>query len=156
MMDTKKKPRLGWSAGVCVTTLVVLILGSVYLLPSGNVTGGWVYVKDSPTLAVAPMPVPNKRNVEVTIAGSGFEPGEEIGLRIVMGGVMSDVRHQVKPAPKANEYGAFVSEWKLGNELKLLKPGAYSLMAVNENGDVLAHAPFVVDEPPAKDAKKKK
>lgn len=154
-MHTKKKQLLSWSAGVCALAFIALIAGSVYLLPGGNVTGGWVYVKDSPTVVVAPTPIPNKKNVEVTIAGSGFEPNEELGLRIVMGGVMSDVRHQVKPTPKANEYGAFASEWKLGNELRLLKPGAYSMMVVNEDGDVLAHAPFVLDAPPAKDKKKK-
>ena len=154
-MNIKKKPRLVWSAGVGVLTLIALVVGSVYLLPSGNVTGGWVYVKDSPVVMVSPMPIPNKSNVEVMIAGSGFEPNEELGLRIVMGGVMSDVRHQVKPKPVANEYGAFASEWKLGRELRLLKPGAYSMAVVNDEGDVLAHAPFVLDEAPKKDAKKK-
>jgi len=152
----KKKKWFSWSVGVCLLAVIVLIVGSVYLLPNGNVTGGWVYVKDSPVVTVNPTPIPNKSNVEVTIAGSGFEPNEELGLRIVMGGVMSDVRHQVKPKPVANEYGAFASEWKLGRELRLLKPGAYSMMVVNDDGDVLAHAPFVLEAKPMKDAKKKK
>lgn len=145
----------GRSTMVWILTLLVILLGGVYFLPQGNVTGGWVYVKDAPILAINPMPIPNKANTEVMIAGSGFEPGEEIGLRIVMGGVMSDVRHQVKPTPTANEYGAFASEWKLNREFRLIPPGAYTMAAVNENGDVLAHAPFVVDEKPAKDKKKK-
>jgi len=153
-MDTKNKQRLGWSAGVGVLALIVLVVGSVYLLPSGNVTGGWVYVKDSPTMSINPTPVPNKPKTVVTIAGSGFEPGEEIGIRVVMGGVMSDVRHQVKPAPKANEYGAFASDWVLNREFRLLPPGAYTMMAVNEDGDVLAHAPFVIGPKPKKEKKK--
>jgi len=156
MMHRNKKQLFGWSAGVSALALIALIVGSVYLLPGGNVTGGWVYIKNTPSLVVGPMPIANKRNVEVTIAGAGFEPDEELGLRIVMGGVMSDVRHQVKPSPTANEHGAFASTWKLNRELRLLKPGAYTMMAVNEDGDVLAQAPFVLDEPPAKDKKKKK
>ncbi len=144
----------GRSTMVWILTLLVILLGGVYFLPQGNVTGGWVYVKDSPVLAINPMPIPNKPNTEVMIAGAGFEPGEEIGLRIVMGGVMSDVRHQVKPTPTANEYGAFASEWKLRREFRLIPAGAYTMMAVNENGDVLAQAPFAVDEKPAKEKKK--
>jgi hypothetical protein len=155
MMHTVKKQLGGWPVGVCVLALVALIAGGVYLLPGGNVTGGWVYIKNSPAVSINPTPIQNKNNVVVTIAGAGFEPNEELGLRIVMGGVMSDVRHQVKPKPVANEYGAFASEWKLGRELRLLKPGAYSMMVVNEDGDVLASAPFVLEEKPAKDKKKK-
>lgn len=105
---------------------------------------------------VAPTPIPNKRDTMVTIAGVGFEPNQELGIRIEMGDVISDIRHQVKPAPKTDEDGAFMSQWKLGRELRLLDTGVQTLKIVNANGDVIAHAPLVLAEPEKKAEKKAK
>jgi hypothetical protein len=143
-----------WAAIFGMAFLIVTVAG-VYLAPRGDANGGWIYVKEDPVLRVAPTPIPNKKGAKVTIAGVGFEPKQELGLRIMMGGVMSDIRHQVKPAPTTNEEGAFASEWTLGNELRLLGSGAHTISVVNEEGDVLAHAPFVVAEAEKK-AKSKK
>jgi hypothetical protein len=134
--------------------VIILMVAGVLLSPSGDVSGGWIYVKEGAVLRVAPTPIPNTKNAKVTIAGVGFEPKQEVGLRIKMGGVMSDVRHQVKPLPVTNEEGAFASEWTLGAELKLLGPGAHTLSAVNDNGDVIAQAPFVVAQPEKKKTEK--
>jgi len=146
------------SLGIWGMTFLILMVGAVYLGPSGDVSGGWIYVKEAPVLSVAPTPIPNTKGARVTIAGVGFEPKQELGLRIKMGGVMSDVRHQVKPLPMTNEEGAFASEWVLGAETKLLGPGAHTLSAVNDNDDVIAHAPFVLAQPEkkAKAVKEKK
>jgi hypothetical protein len=142
------------SASIWGMTFFILMVAGVLLGPSGDVSGGWIYVKEAAVLSVAPTPVPNTKNAKVTIAGVGFEPKQEVGLRIKMGGVMSDVRHQVKPLPVTNEEGAFASEWTLGAELKLLGPGAHTLSAVNDNGDVIAQAPFVVAQPEKKKTEK--
>jgi hypothetical protein len=136
-------------------TFVIVLVGGVYLGPSSEVSGGWIYVKEAPVLSVSPTPIPATKGAKVTVAGVGFEPKQELGLRIKMGGVMSDVRHQVKPLPVTNDEGAFASEWTLDAEPALLGAGAHTLMAVNENGDVLAHAPFVVAQPEKKKAKEK-
>jgi hypothetical protein len=127
------------------------------LLRSSQAEGGWVYVKESPRLVVSPLPIPYQRKTAVTIAGSGFEPKQEISLHIELGGVPSEISFMVKPRPVANEFGAFSTEWILDNEIraKLLSPTAYTLRAEDENGSVLAHAPFVFAAP-KKEAKQTK
>lgn len=140
------------------TAAVFLIVGAVTgenLLRSSQAQGGWVFIKESPKLIVSPMPIPYQRKTSVTIAGSGFEPKQEISLQIELGDVPTDISFMVRPRPVANQYGAFSSVWVLDGEVgrKLLSPTAYTLRAEDENGNVLAHAPFVFVEP-KKDAKK--
>lgn len=137
-----------------------LILGAPVgenMLRSSQAEGGWVYVKESPKLVVLPLPIPYQRKTAVTIAGSGFEPKQEVSLHIELGGVPSEISFMVKPRPVANEFGAFSTEWILDNEIrtKLLSPTAYTLRAEDENGSVLAHAPFVFAAE-KKEAKKSK
>jgi hypothetical protein len=136
-------------------TFLIILLAALLLGPTEYLSAGWIYIKELPVLSVGPTPIPNTKGAKVTIAGVGFEPKQELGLRIKMGGVMSDVRHQVKPLPVTNEDGAFASEWVLDAETKLLGPGAHTLTAVNDNGEVLAHAPFVLAQPEKKKTKEK-
>ena len=132
-----------------VATLAAFLAGGLLagenLLRSSKAEGGWVYIKESPRLVVSPMPIPYQRKTRVTIAGSGFEPKQEVSLQIELGGVPSDISFMIRPQPVANEFGAFSSEWLLDGEIrtKLLSPTAYTLRAEDENGSVLAHAPFV-------------
>lgn len=139
------------------TTVVAcaLLLGAAYL-PSGTLSAGWVYIGETPNLVISPSVIPLKKGAKVTIAGSGFEKGQELGIRLMMGGVVSDIRHQVKPAPKVGADGSFHSVWTLGNEPRLIPAGSMSIKIVNEDGDVLAHAPVVWAKEAKKDAKKKK
>lgn len=136
--------------------IFMVTVAGVYIAPRGDASGGWIYIEEGPIVRIAPTPVPYKSNTVVTIAGVGFEPNQELGIRIEMGGVISDIRHQVKPTPKTDENGAFMSEWKLGRELRLIGSGVHTLSIVNENGDVLAHAPFVLAQQEKKDGKKAK
>jgi len=131
-------------------------VAGVYVAPRGDAIGEWIYVKEGPVLQISPAPIPNKSNTMVTIAGVGFEPNEELGLRIEIGGVTSEIRNQVKPTPKTDEEGAFVAQWKLGRELRLMDSGVHTLRVVNDNGDVVAHAPFVLAAKEKKEKKAKK
>jgi hypothetical protein len=142
--------------GTLAAFLVVGALVGENLLRSSQAEGGWVYIKESPKLVVSPVPIPYQAKTIVTIAGSGFEPKQEISLQIELGGVPSDISFMVRPRPIANEFGAFSSQWALGGEIKgkLLLPTAYTLRAEDENGNLLAHAPFVFDPPAKKPAKK--
>ena len=142
------------AAIVAIVAFFAVSVGGV-ITSRGTAQGGWIYVKEQPVLRVAPTPVPNKKGV-VTIAGVGFEPNQELGLRLVMGGVMSDIRHQVKPTPKTDKEGAFSSSWSINRELRMLKPGVHTLMAVNADGDVIAQAPLVIDKKAKKSKDKKK
>ena len=140
-------------ARIGLVVILTLALGGFYLSPLGDAVAGWIYVKEGPTVTIGPTPVPNKPKTAVTIAGVGFEPNQELGLRLVMGGAMSDVRFQVKPEPKTDAEGNFAVIWTLNRELGMLEPGAHKFMVVNEEGDVLAVAPLVIG-PKAAKAKK--
>lgn len=155
MIDRKITRRKMVTLATAAAFLVVGALASENLFRSSQAEGGWVYIKESPKLIVSPTPIPYQRKTAVTIAGSGFEPKQEISLQIELGGVPSDISFMIKPRPVANEFGAFSSVWLLDGEVrgKLLSPTAYTLRAEDENGNVLAHAPFVFAEV-KKDAKK--
>ncbi len=108
-------------------------------------------------VAVSPTPVKPKKG-NLLIAGSGFKPNQELGIRVMMGGVLSDISYMVKPRPVANKYGAFASTWKLkGRYFKLLKAGTtYTLSVVDMDGNTLGTAPLVIDKGKKKKKKKKK
>ncbi|MFQ5851805.1 MAG: hypothetical protein ACE5JU_14635 [Candidatus Binatia bacterium] len=111
-------------------------------------------------VAVSPTPVKPKKGAKILIAGSGFKPKQELGIRLVMGGVLSDISFMVKPRPVVNKFGAFASTWKLrGREFKrkLLQPGmTYTVTVVDEHGNTLGTAPLVFEKAKKKGKKKKK
>jgi hypothetical protein len=140
--------------GSCVTAVFFLTLlgGGSYSIPFGEVA----IAEAGPNVTVAPVPVPYKKG-NVWISGSGFKAKQELGIRVMMGGVLSDISFLVKPRPIANEFGAFSSVWKLNREIrrKLLKANtAYTVTIVDEDGNTVATAPLVFDK--AKKKKKKK
>jgi hypothetical protein len=143
------------SAAIWAMVILMVTVAGVYLAPRGDASGEWIYVKEGPVVQVSPTPVPYKKATMITIAGVGFEPNTELGIRIEMGGVISDIRHQVKPTPKTDKDGAFMSQWTLGNEMRLIGSGVHVIRIVNEDGDVLAHAPFVLGQQEKKAEKKK-
>ncbi len=138
---------------VAAVFFVTLLGGGSFLSPFGEVA----IAEAGPNVNVSPALVKPKKG-KILIAGSGFKPKQELGIRVMMGGVLSDISFLVKPRPIANEYGAFASTWKLrGREFKrgLLKAGtAYTITIVDEDGNTLATAPLVIDK--GKKKKKKK
>ncbi|MFQ5918161.1 MAG: hypothetical protein ACE5I0_10175 [Candidatus Binatia bacterium] len=139
-------------AAVAVFFLTLLGGGSS-LSPFGEVA----IAEAGPNVTVAPAPVPYKRRTKVWISGSGFKPKQELGIRVMMGGVLSDISFLVKPRPIANEFGAFSSVWTLNREIrrKLVKANtAYTITIVDEDGNTVGTAPLVFDK--AKKKKKKK
>ncbi len=138
---------------VAAVFFMTLLGGGSFLSPFGEVA----IAEAGPNVNVSPALVKPKKG-KILIAGSGFKPKQELGIRVMMGGVLSDISFLVKPRPIANEYGAFASTWKLrGREFKrgLLKAGtAYTVTIVDEDGNTLAPAPLVIDK--GKKKKKKK
>jgi hypothetical protein len=91
----------------------------------------------------------------ILLFASGLKPGQEVGVRTMMGGVLSDVSFLAKPAfQKADANGAVASVWSIrGRTLKrLLKNGTYDVDLVDADGKTLASAKLTV----AVKAKKKK
>lgn len=161
-MNPKKLAKVS-GRGVLLAGFAVVffltVLGSSVFLSLPDVSGGWVFVEHQPTVNVSPSPVPYKKKTKVTISGSGFKPQQELGIRVVMGGVLSDISFLVKPRPIVNEFGAFSSVWTLNREIrrKLVKPStAYTITIVDEDGNTLGTAPLVLDKAKKKGKKKKK
>ncbi|MDH3445301.1 MAG: hypothetical protein OEN50_15355, partial [Deltaproteobacteria bacterium] len=111
------------------------------------------FANETPVVTVSPSVVSLRKGAKVTIAGSGFPKKKEIGIRVVLGGVISEIRTQVKPEPTVNDQGTFYTEWTFDGEQNLLPPGAASLSVVDEDGKVLAHTPVVWMKEAKKEAK---
>ena len=90
---------------------------------------------------------------EVLVFVSGLQPEQEIGVRTMMGDVLSDVSYLVKPSvEKTDKNGAFAGLWNIDkNTLKVMKPGNYTVTIVDESGNTLASAELTIEK-----AKKKK
>ncbi len=151
MTHRKRLARI--SGCLALAFFLTLLGGGSYSFLLGEVA----IAEAGPNVTVSPAPVKPKKG-KILISGSGYKPKQELGIRVMMGGVLSDISFLVKPRPIVNEYGAFASTWGLrGREFKrgLLKAGtAYVITVVDEGGNTLATAPLVFDK--AKKKKKKK
>jgi hypothetical protein len=148
MVEQKKSSNRMIALTTLVVFLVVGLLAGENFLRGPQAEGRWVFIKEQPTLIITPIPVPYQRKVRVTLAGSGYEPKQELSLKIDLGGVPSDISYMLRPRPVPNEFGAFSAEWIIDGEIggKLLDPTAYTLRVEDEHGFVLAHAPLVFAE----------
>ncbi len=91
-----------------------------------------------------------KGRLQVKISASGLMAGQEVGIRTMMGGVLSDVSFLAKPAvEKADDKGMLSSTWGIrGRTIKrLLKPGDHELMLVDADGNTLATAKLMIPKP---------
>lgn len=97
-------------------------------------------------LKISPDPAEFKKGVKVTIMGEGFKPKQEVGLWVMLGGVLSDVSFLTKPKPVADEQGKFKSVWQLKREFRrnLLLPGSHTIEARDKDGKTLAKAELVL------------
>jgi len=133
------RTRLSRVTTILAAALFVSVLGST--APVAWLNGGEesLALAMGPEVTILPGKVPYERNAQVFISGSGFKPKQELGLRIMMGGVLSDVSFLVNPQPVTNENGSFATVWSLNREIrgKLLKMGALDMTVVDENGNEL-------------------
>jgi len=130
------------------TAGIAAIVGALFLLSALSMaSAGDLMFKVSPKKL--------KKAGPILIQASGLKPGQEVGVRTMMGGVLSDVSFLAKPAfAKADKNGAVASVWNIrGRTLKrLMKNGAYTMDLVDADGKTLASAKINV----AVKAKKKK
>jgi len=129
---------------------IAVILGLVFLLTglSTAMAGG---------LEFKVTPKKLKKAGPVLIVASGLKPGQLVGVRTMLGGVLSDVSFLAKPSfTRADENGALASVWNIrGRTMKrLLKKGDYDFVLVDKLGNTLARAKVTVA--PKKKKKKKK
>ena len=94
---------------------------------------------------------------KVTIVGTGFKPGQELNMLLITeDGLESDIGYYLKPAPKANKIGSWVTTWSCGRFIKkkVITKGAYTITVTDNDYNVITHAPVAFYA--VKKAKKKK
>ena len=133
---------------------ILLVLGAFAIslfLPTAGMAGG---MGAKPTITVTP-DITGSKKVNFIIAGSGFEPNQELQLELYMDGVSSLIHHSVKPKMVPNELGAFAGVWTASREFKkkLLKPlpMVYTLTVLDKDFNILATAPLLFCDPKTKE-----
>ena len=142
-----KKLTYGLIAGI----MIVSLAGFTALVP-GKAEAGEL----APKVMVATPNVKMDKKAKITIMGTGFKPGQEVSLLFTdVNGVQSDIGYALKPQPKANKIGAWVTIWSCGRYIskKLIKEGAYAITVADSDYNSLAHAPVAFYK--AKEKKKK-
>jgi hypothetical protein len=125
---------------------VAAILGMLFLL-SSFATAIAHYVE----FTVSPGNL--KKAGPILIAASGLKPGQAVGVRTMLGGVLSDVSFLAKPAfEQADANGAVASVWAIRGRTfkKLMGPGKYNVELVDGDGNTLATAMITVPKPKMK------
>lgn len=132
---------------------LALLFLVVFLAGTGCTTGRQeAMAGGGPKVTISPNPAEYKRKVEVKIAGSGFQPKQQLGLLIVMGGVPSDISGLVEPQPVTNEKGEFSTVWKIDREIrkKILSPTSHTIEVVDQDWKPLAKATLSFKKPAKK------
>jgi len=140
---------------------VIMVFGLVGCATMGPGKGGaeeglTAQMKPGPTVVVASPNVKMDKKGKITIVGTGFNPGQEVSLLFTsIDGVVADIGYALKPQPKANNLGAWVTTWSCGRYIskKLIKEGAYAITVADSDYNILAHAPVAFYK--AKEKKKK-
>ncbi|UCG63909.1 MAG: hypothetical protein JSW12_14755, partial [Deltaproteobacteria bacterium] len=128
-----KKLAYGLIAGI----MIVSLAGFTALVPAKAEAGGL-----APKVMVANPMVKMDKKATITIVGTGFQPDQEVSLLFTdVDGVQSDIGYALKPQPKANTIGAWVTTWSCGRYIskKLIKEGAYAITVTDGDYNILAH-----------------
>jgi len=141
---------------------VIMVFGLVGFATMGPGKSGaeedlTAQIKPGPTVVVANPNVKMGSKAKVTVVGTGFQPGQEVSLLFTTtDGVVADIGYALKPRPKANKIGAWVTTWSCGRYIKkkLIKEGVYTITAAASDYNILAHTPVAFYK--AKEKKKKK
>ena len=110
-----------------------------------------------PMVMVANPYVKLDNKATVAIVGNGFQPDQEVSLLFTtVDGVQTDIGYALKPAPKANKIGAWVTTWSCGEFIKkkLITKGAYKITVTDSDYNAIDHAPVAFYA--EKEAKEKK
>ncbi len=141
--------KIFWLLSVATLSLAVaLVLSSGIASSAIQRTSGNT---SSTKVTTRPLVVPLARDSQVIIAGSGFEPNQEIFLAIVdKNGVLTEISGRVDPPTfSANDDGAFATIWgskrfrfeRIGGE------GAFTLQVVDTNYNRIASTPLLLCDP---------
>ena len=117
------------------TIVVIAMLGFMSLAgPNSFGPGNCAAAEMGPVLSVATPVVKMSKKSEVVIMGTGFKPGQELFILFTtVDGYPSDIGYALKPAPKADQTGSFVTTWSAGRYVskKFITGGAYKIEVTN-------------------------
>ncbi len=142
-------------SAILVAAFFLSVLSSVAPLSLGGV-GESLAQAAGAKVTVLPKKVEYKAGM-VFISASGLKPNQEVGIRVMMGGVLSDVSYLVKPRPKTDANGTFATVWNLRREIrrKLLDMGKNGITIVDNDGNELAKGAIFFVKASSKKMKKK-
>ena len=140
--------------------VVILIFGLVVFSGSNSFGPQECVAGDpGPIISIGTPLVKMSKKSEVVIMGTGFKPGQEISVLFVgPDGLQSDIGYALKPAPKADKTGSWITTWSAGRyvDRKLIDPkgGAYKIVVTDGEYNPIAHSAVLFQ--PEKKKKKKK
>lgn len=126
--------------------VVLALIG--YLLLSLGITACASKDKASRAKPVVEVAGPMDMDKEpmVVIKGTGFQPGQEVAILLTTDdGIETDIGYALKPAPKADNSGAWTTNWSCERFIKrkLVKAGkSYKLTATDQDYNSLAETSF--------------
>ena len=147
-----RRPGLGKSLWLFAIVPIVVAAALVYGSGAAEVDAQPASAGLAPArVTTIPLVVPLEKNSTVLIAGSGFEPNQEIFIAVRSAdGILTEISGRVKPPIfSANEDGAFATTWDLGRwaKRKIGTEGIYTLQVVNGVYELTASTPFALCEP---------
>jgi hypothetical protein len=110
-------------------------------------------MKQVPEFVVTTPVVELRPGGKVDMYGTGFAPKQEITLLLKdAGGGMSSIGSALKPAPVANQDGAWAAQWDYSSYVRVIKPGTAMLTVADKDFNTLDQAPVLFIAQPPKPA----
>ena len=123
---------------ICFLLLVFFVIAGI-----SSMSAGKGMEKKAPSTVEVAGPIKMDKKAKVTIKGKGFKPGEELNILLTdKNGIQSDIGYALKPAPEADETGAWSTTWSCGRYIakKLVKEGeSYKITVTDVDYNPLAH-----------------
>jgi len=125
---------------VTIAAVVIVMVGLIGLaLGAGVCSAGEI----GPVLTLGTPLVKMNKKAEVVFMGTGFKPGQQLNILFsAADGTTSNIGHDLKPEPKADESGSFAGMWKAGRYISkgLIKGGAYKVVVTDTDYNPLAQS----------------
>lgn len=127
----------------CTTAVFLMVCLMGLAGTSVWVSGKCHAAEMGPVLTTATPLVKISKDAEVVIMGTGFKPGQALGILFTAaGGSVANIGIEVKPEAKADKNGSFACTWKAGTYIrrKLIKGGAFKIEVTDADYNPLAHS----------------
>ena len=128
------------TGSLIVVFFVASLIGvsALHLFKPGECQAGDI----APVVALGSPLVKLSKKAEVVIMGTGFKPGQEINLVFITAdGLKADIAYALKPLPKPDKTGAWMTTWSAGRYVskKLVGKGAFRIIVFDAEYTQLAH-----------------